>query len=83
MEIIDAYCGVGPWQKRDPLLPWRTSEIVELLDHFGIRRALVHSNFVNGGGHPSRGNEHVAEAARRFPGRFLGYCHVSARYRMI
>lgn len=64
MEIIDAYCGVGPWQTRDPLLPWRTGEIVGLLDHFGVNRALVHSNFINGGGHSARGNEHVAEACR-------------------
>lgn len=27
-----------------------------------------------------RGNDEVADAARRFPGRFLGYCHVSAAY---
>jgi hypothetical protein len=41
MEIIDAYCGIGPWQKRDRLLPWRPEETLGLMDHFGITRALV------------------------------------------
>jgi predicted TIM-barrel fold metal-dependent hydrolase len=64
MEIVDAYCGVGPWQRRDPLLPWKTDDIVALLDHAGVGRALVHSNFVDGGGFAPRGNAQVVEACR-------------------
>lgn len=67
MEIIDCLCGVGPWQKRDPLLPWQAADIAALLDHFGIARALVHSNFTDGGGSCVRGNEHVAKSCAEHP----------------
>lgn len=70
MEIIDAYCGIGPWQKRDRLLPWRPEETLGLMDHFGITRALVHSNFTSGGGNALHGNRILAEQARQEP-RFL------------
>ena len=41
MKIIDAWCGVGPWSGRDPLLPWKPEQIVEILDQCGIQSALV------------------------------------------
>jgi len=67
MNIFDCFCGIGPWKSRDRLLPWRPSEIVELLDHFGINRALVHSNMATNGGATIRGNEHLVEACAEFP----------------
>lgn len=70
MEIVDSYCGIGPWQKRDRLLPADPVETVALMDHCGVSRALVHSNFASGGGACLRGNEHVAEACRKEP-RFM------------
>jgi len=62
MEIIDAFCGIGPWQRRDRLLPYKSEEILELMDHFGIARALVHSNFTVGKGPAVRGNRLLKEA---------------------
>jgi len=44
MEIVDAYCGVGPWRDRDPILPYEPGDILQLLDHFGISQALVYAN---------------------------------------
>jgi predicted TIM-barrel fold metal-dependent hydrolase len=62
MEIIDCLCGVGPWQRHDPLLPWKSPELLSLMEHFGIASALVHSNFTDGGGACLRGNDHIVEA---------------------
>ena len=70
MEIIDAFCGIGPWQKRDRLLPWQPAEILGLMDHFGITRALVHSNFTSGAGNAVHGNQLLAESCAAEP-RFL------------
>ena len=70
MEIIDALCGIGPWIRRDRLLPWRPEEILRLMDHFGIARALTHSNFTVAGGHSQHGNARLAEFARAQP-RFI------------
>jgi len=42
MEIVDCYCGIGPWRNRDGLLPWRPDEILGLMDYFGIARAVVY-----------------------------------------
>ncbi len=67
MDIIDAYCGIGPWMTRDRLLPWKTEETLHLMDHFGIARALTHSNFSAGGGSVWHGNEHLEEAAAAQP----------------
>ena len=44
IEIWDAYCGVGPWNRRDRLLPSTPEEIAQLMDYFGIARALVYGN---------------------------------------
>ena len=67
MEIIDSFCGIGPWQRRDRLLPYRAGEILGLMDHFGIGAALVHSNFSAGGGSPQRGNLMLREACAKHP----------------
>lgn len=67
MEIVDACLGVGPWFRRDRLLPWQPADLVELMDHFGIAKALAHSNFTAGGGNAWRGNEQVAAATQAHP----------------
>ncbi len=67
MEIWDAFCGVGPWFRRDRLLPWKAEELLALLDHYGIARALVHSNFTAGGGNAWHGNAVVADICLRHP----------------
>lgn len=71
MEIIDAFCGIGTWMHRDRLLPYSPEDIIALMDHFGVRRALVHSNFTVDGGYAVRGNDYVAEAAAKCGERFL------------
>ena len=49
------------------------------MDRLGIEVTAV-SSLRAIGGDIQRGNDEVAEAMRRFPGRFIGYCHVSACY---
>ena len=71
MEIFDCFCGLGPWAHRDRLLPYEDSEILALMDHFGIRRALTHSSFTAGGGAPIHGNQLLAESANKMPVRFV------------
>ncbi len=64
MEIIDAFCGIGPWQKRDKLLPYMPADILEIMDHYGIASAIVRSNMAANSVWPLDGNEIVSEAAR-------------------
>lgn len=71
LDILDAFCGIGTWMHRDRLLPYRAEETLELMDHFGVRRALVHSNFTADGGFAPRGNHFLADAAAQSGGRFL------------
>lgn len=47
MNIIDAYCGVGPWAGRDPLLPATPADILAILDSAGIGQALIVSNLAH------------------------------------
>jgi len=64
MKILDAYCGIGPWSTRDKLLPYRPEEILALMDHFGIERALVYANAAVAWGQPPGVNDFVIQAAR-------------------
>ncbi|MHB0938158.1 MAG: amidohydrolase family protein [Armatimonadota bacterium] len=64
MTILDAYCGIGPWSTRDKLLPYRPEEILTLMDHFGIEKALIYSNAAVSWGQPPGVNDFVIEAAR-------------------
>ncbi|MEI7435347.1 MAG: amidohydrolase family protein [bacterium] len=70
MEIIDAFCGIGPWMKRDRLLPWQPEETLQLMDHFGISKALTHSNFTAGSGGAWYGNGLLEASAKANP-RFI------------
>lgn len=47
MKILDAYCGVGPWAQRDPILPYTPAQILGLLDECGVAEALVFSNLAH------------------------------------
>jgi predicted TIM-barrel fold metal-dependent hydrolase len=71
MEIFDCYCGVGPWQTRDRILPYTPDDIIALMNHFGMGRALVHSNFTAMGGSAVRGNLLLGEACRAMGDRFV------------
>lgn len=64
MKILDAYCGLGPWQPRDKLLPYRNEDILALMDHFGIAKALVHANMSVGMASALEGNRMVGASAK-------------------
>ena len=70
MQIIDCFCGIGPWDRRDRLLPYRPGETLALMDHFGIEQALVHSNMAARRGWAPNANNILAEMVRDEP-RFL------------
>ncbi len=46
-------------------MPYKPEEILELLDHFGIGKALVHSNYAAHRGTVLRGNRMLAEACTK------------------
>ena len=70
MEILDCFCGIGPWARRDRLLPYRPEEIVTLMDHFGVAQALVHSNLAANGGWVPEANQILSDMVKGQP-RFL------------
>lgn len=70
MEIIDCFCGIGPWRQRDKLLPYEPADTIELMDHFGVAWALVYSNMGANYGWPPDSNRIVIEAAAQ-EDRFL------------
>ena len=70
MEIIDCFCGIGPWRSRDSLLPYEPDAILRLMDHFGIAKALVYGNTAAERGHAWDGNRYVTDAAAGC-GRFV------------
>jgi len=74
--VIDAHVHVHAMQGCDAL---PLEQQVREMDRCGIRIAIASSTLAIAADF-RRGNDVVAEAARRFPGRFLGYCHVSAVY---
>mgnify|MGYP005836106587 CR=1 FL=1 len=70
MEIWDCFCGIGRWRSRDMLLPHDPAEFLSLMDHFGIRKALVYGNMGAEGGSVRQANAFVCEAASQSD-RFL------------
>ena len=44
MQVIDCFCGVGPWAKHERILPSEPGEILQLMDRFHVDRALVYNN---------------------------------------
>ena len=76
IAVFDAHAHVGRLAaiESPPL-----HEQVEEMDRLGIRLAAVSAALAIAGD-LRRGNDAVADALRRYPGRFIGYCHVSANY---
>ncbi len=70
MEILDCFCGVGAWAERNRILPHRPEEILALMDHVGIGKALIYHNAIKFSGLAQYCNRAVAELARTQP-RFI------------
>jgi hypothetical protein len=67
MEIFDAFCGLGPWAERDPLTPYRTEDVLELLRHFGVVRALAYPSITAERGEERAANRMVARECEGHP----------------
>jgi predicted TIM-barrel fold metal-dependent hydrolase len=74
--ILDAHAHLHSMLGCDAL---PLEEQVREMDRCGIRMTMVSSTLAIAADF-TQGNDQVADAVRRFPGRFLGYCHVSAVY---
>lgn len=70
MDILDCFCGVGDWATKDPILPSRTDEIVRLMDHFGVAKALVYHNSMKFSGWAPDANQQIVEICQKEP-RFI------------
>ena len=53
--------------------------LIREMDRIGVRASII-SSVDAIYGDVRRGNDDVAEAVQKYPGRFFGYCHVSAQY---
>ncbi len=70
MEILDCFCGVGAWATRNRILPHQPEEILRLMDHFGIQKALVYHNAMKCMGQAPDCNQILADWAKARP-RFI------------
>ncbi len=75
-RAIDAHSHVGSWTHFTPI---SLDERIGVMNHLGIAVALI-SSMRAVAGDIVAGNNEVLEAMRRYPGRLLGYVHVSANY---
>ena len=73
---IDLHGHVGRWAGFEA---FPLAEHVAEMDRLGIALCMVSSLSAISGDF-SHGNDEAAEATARYPGRFLAYAHVSARY---
>ncbi len=64
MQIIDAFCGIGPWAQRDRLLPSDPADTLAIMDHCGIDSAVVFGNLAGSWGRAHEANKMAAKAAR-------------------
>ncbi len=76
MPIIDVHAHVGGMAGWD-VLPL-VDQVAEM-DRVGIDVTAISSSRALYGD-IAGGNDEVADAIRRYPGRFIGYCHVSGNY---
>jgi len=76
VPVFDAHAHVGGMAGWDP--PPLEQQVAEM-DRVGIDLAAVSASRALVGD-IAAGNDEVAEAIRRFPGRFVGYCHVSGNF---
>jgi hypothetical protein len=76
LPVFDVHAHIGNLIGEDT--PPLDAQVAQM-DRLGILAMAVSSEHALVGD-IVRGNDEVAEAMRRFPGRILGYCHVSANY---
>ena len=76
LPIFDAHAHLGKWAGFDPV---QLEDHINEMDRIGIDVTAV-SSLLALSGEIQRGNDRVAEAMARYPGRFIGYAHVSAAY---
>jgi len=76
IPVFDIHSHIGDLIGEDP--PALEGQVAQM-DRLGINTVAVSSVHALVGD-IARGNDDVAEAMRRFPGRIVGYCHVSANY---
>ena len=76
VPVFDAHAHVG--RQANVAYPPLERQVEEM-DRLGVDMAAV-SSMLALSGEFRRGNDQVADAIRRFGGRFIGYCHVSANY---
>ena len=76
--IIDAHGHMGYWYNMH--IPWNDSDgMVVAMDYLGIDKVCVSAHLSIGPDAPA-GNDVVAQAIRRHPGRFVGYATVNPNY---
>lgn len=76
IPVFDVHAHVGQW----PGCEGQTvDDMIAEMDRIGIDVAAVSSTRAIGADFAA-GNDLVADAMRRYPSRFIGYCHVSAMY---
>ncbi|HOZ45217.1 MAG TPA: amidohydrolase family protein [Candidatus Hydrogenedentes bacterium] len=77
-DIIDAHAHLGPFVQFH-IANHGPSGLIAEMDRLGIRQMWISAHAAISAD-AERGNEEVAEAARAFPGRFLGYVVVDPHY---
>jgi len=76
IPVLDVHAHVGGMAGWDP--PPLEEQVAEM-ERLGISLAAVSASRALSGDLQG-GNDEVADAIRRFPGRFVGYCHVSGNF---
>lgn len=72
IQILDCFCGVGVWARRNPMLPYRVEDTIELMDYFGIGQSLVYGMLIdNGSGAAVDANRQAVDAATDGGDRFI------------
>jgi len=74
--LFDSHSHVGRWNIFDA---YDLKDQIAEMDRLGVRVSAI-SSLVALSGEIRRGNDVVAAALKAYPGRFLGYAHISANY---
>lgn len=74
-RVIDFHAHLGRWPKVG--MAHSLDEMIAVMDRSGVDRVCVFNIFH---GRAARGNDHVAEARRRFPDRVVGFAFVTPHY---
>ncbi len=77
-EIIDAHTHMGRYHNFN-IPEYSAADMVHAMDRVGIRCCVTaaHAGITTD---YRLGNDHVLQAMRKFPGRFVGYCCVNPNY---